>query len=128
MKLTDYSKTKLRLGANNWYVEDYLFDSVYNYLVYGFGPGSFFTSVLANNFVDAMTHSHPANRVSDLKNLVGWMVSHFPTDSFGSYEKVDAWLQLTDDERREKLEDAKMIYTLKEEMILSLKDAPLIRG
>ena len=126
MKLTDYSKTKLRRTAKDWYVEDYLYDSMYNYLVDGLSPGSFFTSVLANNFMDAISHSHPSNRVSDLKNLVGWMVARFPPLSFGSYKIVEAWLQLTDDERREKLEDSLLIYTRKEEMVLSLKDAPLV--
>jgi hypothetical protein len=128
MKLNEYSSNKLRKNAKEWFVSEDHFGVLYNYLVFGFNPGSFWTSVLANNFMNAISHSHPSNSIADLKNTIHWIISHFPLDSFGSYEKVTAWLELPELDRRKQLEDAKMIYTTKEELVLTLKDAPLVRG
>jgi hypothetical protein len=101
-------------------------DPIYNYLVHGFNPGSFFTSVLANDFMDAIARSHPANTIKALKNLVCFMVNEMPEGiTHGSYEVVDAWTKLSTEERRKILEECKLIFTEKEEIIKVLKDEPV---
>ena len=58
MKLSKFSIHKLQKTFNAWQVYDDYSLPVTNYLVHGLEPGSFFTSVLANDFAGAMTYSH----------------------------------------------------------------------
>jgi len=126
MNLTKYSKNKLKNNLLVHYKVDKDFaDPIYNYLVHGFNPGSFFTSLLANDFMDAIARSHPANTVPALKNLVCFIVNEMPDGvTHGSYEVVDAWTKMSVEERRKFLEECKLIYTEQEEIIKVLKDEP----
>ena len=98
----------------------------YNYLVYGYHPGSCFTSVLANDFAGAISRSHPGNTVPAFKTLVGWIESTVPEQAWGSYAKVKAWCDITPEQRRIILEHNQLIYTNKEEVVLILKDEPTV--
>ena len=126
MKLSDHSKHRLRATFTEWGVDelDYM-GPMWGYLVDGFEPGSFFTAVLANNFMDAVRSSHPANTIPALKKLSGWINDYMPTQAWGSYDQVKAWIALTDHERRTILEQAGLIYTTKKEVMLILQDAQL---
>jgi hypothetical protein len=99
-------------------------DPLFNYLVYGFNPGGFWTAALANDFMSAMTKSHPANNIVALKHVVTWIYNEMPPKAYGSYDKVNEWTNLSEDVRRAYLEEKKMIYTEKEEIVLILKDEP----
>lgn len=108
----------------HWNVDAEYADPMFNYLVYGFSPGSFFTSVLANDFYDAVVRSHPANTIPALKKLVGWVRDSMPREAYGSYAAVDHWISLTSDERRAVLEAHDLILTPKEETWAALNGAP----
>lgn len=126
MKLTKYSKNRLMGSLSNYKVDKDYTDPIYNYLVFGFEPGSFFTSVLANDFMDAISRSHPANSIPALKKLVSFIVNELPHGvTHGSYEIVDKWVRMTELERRSVLEQCKLIYTEKEEIVMVLKDEPI---
>lgn len=95
---------------------------IYNYLVYGFSPGSFFTSLLANDFMGAVARSHPANTIPALKNLVSWIVNELPVGlTHGSYEVVEKWLKMSDESRRSVLEQLGLIFTEQDEVVRILK-------
>lgn len=121
MNITKLSKQRLTLTANRWTVCKEYFDPLYNYLVYGFEPGSFWSAVLANDFWRAVQASHPANDIPHLKNVVGWMRDSFPPESYGSYEQLQEWIKLSSSERRLILERSELIYTEQEEIMLGLK-------
>jgi hypothetical protein len=123
MKLANVSKDKLEKSLKHWEIDKDYADPMINYLVHGFSPGSFFTSVLANDFVDAIGRSHPGNSVPALKNLVGWIVNDMPREAWGSYDVVADWLSMQDVERREILEDAGLIFTERQETWETLKEA-----
>jgi hypothetical protein len=123
MKLTAHSKNRLMESARLWSVSRDYFDPIYNYLVHGFEPGSFFTALLANDFFRAMQHSHSGNSIPELKNLTGWIESAVPYKAFGSYKKVTDWLKLTDDQRRAWLVQRDLVYTVEEEVMLVLQGA-----
>ena len=123
MKLANVSKDKLEKSLKHWEVDKDYADPMINYLVHGFSPGSFFTSVLANDFVDAIGRSHPGNSMPALKNLVGWIVNDMPREAWGSYDVVADWLSMQDVERREILEDAGLIFTERQETWETLKEA-----
>lgn len=121
MKLTKLSKQRLTLTANRWTVSKEYFDPLYNYLVHGFEPGSFWTAVLANDFMAAVSHSHPSNDIPALKYTVGWIRESFPPGAWGSYEQQQAWIKLDSHTRRMILEHEGLIYTEQEEIMLGLK-------
>jgi hypothetical protein len=125
MKLTPYSRNRCMTAAELWRVPKEYFDPLYNYLVYGFEPGGFWTSVLANDVMGAMQRSHPANQIAALKNTVGWIQDQFPALSYGSYKMVDGWLGFTEQQRRGQLEACALIYTEQEEVEMALRGRPV---
>lgn len=121
MKLTPYSRNKIRASAALWNVPTAFYDPMFNYLVYGFAPGSFFTALLANDFMGAISNSHPSNTVEALKALGGWIRESFPEMAYGSYDRVMSWEDIPSDERRKILEQRGLIYTEGEEINMALK-------
>ena len=121
MNLTKLSRDRMTLSASRWTVPREYFDPLYNYLVHGFEPGSFWTSVLCNDFMAAIQSSHPGNTVQALKSTVGWIRDTFPPESYGDYHRVQEWVRLAPGYRRMSLEAANMIYTEQEEIMLGLK-------
>lgn len=121
MKISTYSRIHIMEGASQWVVPKEYFEPFYNYLVHGWSPGSCFTSVLANDFFGAIQHSHPANTVEVFKRLTGWINNKWPSMAWGSYEAVKNWVNLSEDQRREYLEAAGLLYTEKQEVDLALR-------
>jgi len=127
MKLTEYSKGRLRATFSKWEVDKDFADPMYNYLIFGFDPGGFFTAVLANDFAAAVQHSHPSNNISALKRLVGWINDCMPSDAYGSYTAVTEWYKMDDEDRRYCLERHHLLYTTKEEVWKALNGEPVDR-
>ncbi len=122
MELTKYSRNRLLDTLAHWHVPRDYADPIYNYLVHGFDPGGFFTSVFANNFVGAMGRSHPANTVEALKTVAGWIVNHCPHAAWGNYANVENWIRMDPATRRTYLEDCGLIFTEQEEIVMALKN------
>ena len=125
MKLTQYSRNIIMKSFQQWDVPKDFADPMYNYLVHGYNPGSCFTSVLANDFMGAIRRSHPANTIEAFKALAGWISDTMPRNAYGSYETVDNWCYLKEDERRTILEKQELIYTAKQETWLAIKGDPI---
>ena len=106
----------------HWRVPKEYADPIYNYLIHGFEPGSFFSAVFANDFMSAMLRSHPANTVEALKTVSGWILNKCPPEAFGSYNKVSAWLTMSPSQRRQLLEEWNLVYTEQEEIMLALRN------
>ena len=121
MKLTDYSRNRLLATFHKWDVPKDFADSMYNYLVHGFSPGGFFTSVLANDFHSAIARSHPVNTVNSLKSLGGWILDCVPREAHGSYDAVSNWCSLEPQARRQILEESGLIYTEQQEIMMALQ-------
>ena len=115
MNLTEHSKNRILATFDQWQVDQDFASPIYNYLVHGFHPGSFFTSVLVNDFVGAMSQSHPANTVQAMKSLVGWIQDYMPAGSWGNYDAVKSWAALDESFRRQILEEHNLIYSEREE-------------
>jgi len=124
MQLSYYSRNKLLETFKKWNVPKDFAEPMYNYLVYGWSPGSCFSSVLANDFAGAISRSHPSNTIEAFKSLVGWLDDTVPEEARGSYKKVKCWGGINPEQRRIILEHNGLVYTEKEEMWLALKDAP----
>ena len=100
MTLTEHSQNRLLHSFDLWDVEQEYSQPVYDYLVNGFDPGGFYTAVLANDFMSAVTRSHPGNQIDTLKGLVGWISNTMPAAAWGSYDRVRTWLKISDLDRR----------------------------
>jgi hypothetical protein len=125
MNLTKYSKNRIMGTFRHWHVSREFAEPMYNYLVFGYYPGSCFTSVLANDFYGAMIRSHPSNTVEAFKQLAGWIHDNVPATAHSSYKAVEDWIKLDDDERRIILEKHDLIYTTENESWMILKDEPI---
>lgn len=125
MNISSYSRSRIMSTFAKWDVPKDFADPMYNYMVFGFSPGSGFTSILANDFISAIARSHPSNTISAYKALVGWLRDTMPADAYGSYKAVEFWLAITDGERRDYLERAGLIHTEKEDTWLNLKGDPV---
>jgi hypothetical protein len=124
MQLTAYSRNRVLETFKRWDVPKDYADPMYNYLVYGYNPGSCFTSILANDFAGAIQRSHPSNTIESLKALSGWMLDTIPREAYGSYQAVDDWCYLKEDGRRTILEQHELIYTAKQETWMAIKAPP----
>ena len=121
MNLTKFSRDRMMVTASRWTVPRDYFEPLYNYLVHGFEPGSFWSAVLANDFMQAVQHSHPSNDISALKNTVGWILNSFPEQSYGDHDRVILWQALEPIQRRQILESTDMIYSEQEEIMMALQ-------
>lgn len=121
MNITKLSRSRMMESATRWTVPREYFDPLYNYLVHGFEPGSFWTAVLCNDFFEAIQHSHPSNDIPALKHTAGWIRDSFPPESYGDYHRVQEWIKLAPGYRRMSLEAAQLIYTEQEEIMRGLR-------
>ena len=126
MKLTAHSHNRLMQTFEHWNVTKDFAEPFYNYLVWGFRPGSCFEAVLCNDFAKAIQRSHPGNTVTAFKALVGWIDSTVPEVARGSHKQVLLWSSCDEQQRRSILEQHGLIYTSKEEVMLILKDEPTV--
>ena len=95
-----------------------------SYLVYGFDPGSFYTALFANDAFAAMQHSHPANRIANLKMVTNFVQNYFPKGTaWGSYEAVSKWVKLSDSDRRTCLAECGLVLTPEQEVWAVLQGA-----
>ena len=123
MKLTDHSKNRLMASLQHWKVPKDFAEPMYNYLVYGFEPGSFFRGWYAND-ATSIIRSHASNTVEALKALTRWMINCMPDPAWGSHDKVNHWLKMSASDRRFVLEEYELVYTEQEEIMLVLKSEP----
>jgi hypothetical protein len=126
MDVGPHSKKRIFETFAEWSVPQEYAAPMYNYLVYGFTPGGFFTSVLANDWHLAMMRSHPSNTIQALKAVTGWMHDRLPRQALGSYEAVEAWSRMDDAERTKILLEHRLILSSKQEVWLTLKGSSTI--
>lgn len=120
MKLAEHSRNRLMETFAIWHVPKDFADPMYNYLVYGFEPGSCFTAVLANDFIGAIRRSHPGNTIESFKALAGWVDDTVPLTARNSYQAVTAWVRMPPAKRRAILERERLVFTEEDEMMLVL--------
>ena len=125
MNITTHSHNRFYKTFDEWKVDREFADPIFNYLVHGFNPGSFFTSVLANDCLGAFQRSHPGNTMKALKNLAGWIRNYVPAQAYGSYEAVEKWTaDTTETQRRAVLEAKNLLYSEQDEIMLTLTTTP----
>ena len=86
--------TDIRTG-NRW-----LDESLELYLMYGYEPGGFLTSVLANDLFMAVNRADHWNK-SNLYHIVHQIQFKVPSHAYGSYAAVKEWCKDVDGRRSE---------------------------
>jgi hypothetical protein len=71
-------------------IPQHLLNSLERYLNHGIMPGGFLTAVLENNLCEAFGRADIHNSAI-LKEIVGYVYNHLPSESWGSREKVREW-------------------------------------
>lgn len=61
------------------------------YMEFGIEPGSFLMSVFSNDFMGAVSHADDINQAR-LADYAIWLYNSAPPASYGSREKVRAWM------------------------------------
>lgn len=124
MTVSNFNIRKLDTTMKDWDIPDGFRQPIINYLIYGFRPGSFFESFLCDDAFGLISHSHPVNRISDLKGLANFFYnSGLRGIAFGDYSSYNAWLRLSDEERIAHLIRVRLIYSEKEEVAAILLDS-----
>jgi hypothetical protein len=77
---------------------NYLDEALENYLMYGYEPGGFLTSVLANDLYLAVGRADHWNR-DRLLEIVNEVLFRMPSISYGSYAAVKDWCKDRDGRR-----------------------------
>ena len=78
-------------------VPDYMADGLHLYLIHRIPPGSFMMAVLSNDLMMAVAQADE-NNARCLKQWAQLLYCELPPLSFGSPERIKAWLQGKDDE------------------------------
>ena len=116
-----YSKDKIYSSLAEWGVTGDYQHPIFLYLVQGFEPGSFFTALFANDAIDMLCRSHPANTITSLSSIAKWIRHSMPDEAYGSYVAVDNWIKLSDTNRVAILVRDGLIFDGKTETMMALK-------
>ena len=88
---------------------------LYNFIILGYHPGSFHTAIFSNaSIMDVACKSHPSNDWQAITGTAHWLMHVAPANSWGSREKVAAWIDLSQDERRKICEEKRFVLTEQE--------------
>jgi hypothetical protein len=82
-------------------VPDAIREGLWNYFAYGIPAGGFCMHVLNNNFLGAMGSADHTWNGNSFKHLAKWITQYAPQQAYGSHEKIQEWMRLTDEERRD---------------------------
>lgn len=69
-----------------------LLGALERYLNNGIMPGGFLTAVLENNLVESLGRADEENS-KNLKDIVRYMYNYFPSNAWGSREKIELYLK-----------------------------------
>ncbi len=85
-----YIEERMEQGLHK--LPSYMHSGIRLYLLRGILPGSFLTAVLENNLAAAASQADDANREL-LFDYANFLYNHFPSDAWGSPEKIKAWCE-----------------------------------
>lgn len=72
-------------------VPSHMWDAVTGYFLHRYQPGGFMTAMLSNDLMGAMGKADEAN-TANMHRWCQFLYCYAPSGSYGSPERVDAWL------------------------------------
>lgn len=67
-------------------------ETLVNYLMKGWEPGGFVTSMLAMDMERAVYAADFVN-AKNIQQIARWIIEYCPRESWGSYEQVESWVK-----------------------------------
>jgi len=104
IKFPDSYNTPSRWGGQD--IPAHTKESLENYLIHGYPPGGFVTSVLTNDLYGAVSKADYENK-TNITAITDWVINHAPPRTWGSIDVVNAWIN-DEDNRRTQYADAVM--------------------
>lgn len=86
----EYEAVLADIGSGIADLPEHLQDGLRRYILDGDSVGGFLTACLENNALDAATKADPVSFVN-LKQIMQFLFTCAPSQSWGSAEKVEAW-------------------------------------
>ena len=83
---------KIDSDANWKLIPEHMQESIRSYIEERLEPGGFLTAVLSNDLTQAVLRADAIN-INRLPNYVQFLYWHVPSESWGSPERVTAWLK-----------------------------------
>lgn len=83
----------------DWYIPSRMMEGVYDYLHYGYRPGSFLKAIFANDLVKATGQADDEN-LRNIPAYAAFLYNDAPQPSWGSYKKVDAWIKYKQEQQQ----------------------------
>lgn len=87
----EYMSEKVTTGLLQCDIPNHMHEAILMYVLDGIEPGSFFYSVLANDFTGAVGRADHIN-IHHLKNYADLLYNFLPSDVWGSSVKVQDWI------------------------------------
>lgn len=87
-------------------------EALENYLIHGYAPGGFLTSVLSNDLYGSVVRADHINK-QNLIAITDWIINHAPSSAWGSPNIVKLWLDDADSRRTAYAESIMKAYTWK---------------
>ena len=75
---------------DRWQIPEHTRETIVNYLIKGWAPGGFVTSMLAMDMERALYNADPVNG-SKMQSIGRWIIERCPQQAWGSYEAVEMW-------------------------------------
>lgn len=75
-----------------FYIPDYMMESLDRYLNHGILPGGFLQAVLSNDLAGACERADSIN-LANIPAYVGYLYNEAPRNSYGSYEQMIAYAE-----------------------------------
>lgn len=83
----------IKLQPDSYYpIREDLYGALERYLNNGIMPGSFLTAVLEDSLSGAFGQADMSNS-ANMKNIIGYVYNHMPSNSWGSREIVNQYLK-----------------------------------
>lgn len=84
--------SELMLNYAGWGVPDHTAETIENYLIRGYHPGGFVSSVLSNDLFGACTSCDHINKQA-IVDIVKWVACMVPSASWGSRQAIADWIE-----------------------------------
>lgn len=94
---------------NNTTILEHTMNSILDYILYGYCPGSFLENLIAgNSFVSILNAD--ARNIASFATIHLWILENLPEESYGSADKVYNWINDVDKVRTNYLNIKKQEY------------------
>lgn len=76
---------------DEYQIKESLRTGLHNYLIHNLHPGSFLTSIIANDLYGAVHSADPTQTIEIIRAVAALLNNEAPADCWGSHEAIARW-------------------------------------